>query len=171
MKICTKTGDGGTTSILYGRRVRKDNLRIEACGALDELNSFLGLCKNLLKDKTSKRLINKVQRDLFVIGSEVACRKASLYKLKKKIKGQDVRHLELFIEKLEKKHKVKKFVPPGENTLSALVDIARTVARRAERRAVTLKNEGRLKNKYVLIYLNRLSDLLFLLARSCAAKR
>ena len=171
MKISTKTGDCGTTSLLYGRRVKKDNLKIEVCGTLDELNSFLGLCKNLLKDRTSKRLIKCVQQDLFTIGSEVACHKTDVRRLKKKINRRNIRGLELFIEKLEKKHKTAKFVLPGGNSLSALLDVARTIARRAERRIVTLKKKGILNNKYILIYLNRLSDLLYLLARSCEKKR
>ena len=173
MRISTKTGDGGLTSLLYGGRVKKASLRIEACGALDELNSFLGLNKSLLNNRQAKRLIDKIQRDLFIIGSEIATSASSVHKLHRRIKKEDIKTLELFIEKLEKKDKVKKFsfVLPGRNTISAQLDIARTVARRAERRTATLKNKGMLKNKYILMYLNRLSDLLFLLARSCEKKR
>ena len=165
MKISTKTGDRGMTSLVCGRRVKKDNLRIEVCGTLDELSSFLGLCKNLLRNETTKRSITKIQRDLFVIGSEIACHRKTAHRLKKKIKQGNVRGLELFIEKLEKGYKARGFVLPGRSTSSAILDVARTVARRAERRIVTLKKKGIPINKYILIYLNRLSDLLFLLAR------
>ena len=172
MRIITKTGDDGQTSLFYSGRVKKSCLKVEVLGALDELNSFLGLSKSLLKDRAVKRLIDRVQRDLFTIGSEIACGKTSLYKLKKRIEPKNIKSLESFAEKTEKKCKFKKcpFVLPGENTLSSTLDVARTVARRAERRIVALKNRGMLKNKYILIYLNRLSDLLYLLARSCETR-
>ncbi len=167
MRISTKTGDCGTTSLLYGRRAKKDSLRIETCGALDELNSFIGLCKNLLKDKEWKKLIVKIQEDIFTIGTETACSRRDTYKIKKRIGDREVRALESCIEKLEKRCRCDKFVLPGANTLSAHFDVARTIARRAERRAVALKNRRQFKNRYIIIYLNRLSDLLFLLARCC----
>lgn len=168
MKISTKIGDDGKTSLLCGGRVRKDDLRIEACGALDELSSFLGLSKCLSKDRMSKRIINNAQQALFVIGSEIAAGKSD-YKLKKRIEQGDIRSLELSIERLEKKGRVKSssFVLPGRNSLSATLDVARSITRRAERRAVTLKRKGIVKNICMIIYLNRLSDLLYLLARSC----
>ena len=172
MKISTKSGDNGLTSLLCGERVRKDNLRVEMCGALDELNSFLGLSKSLLKDRAARRLIGKVQQDLFAIGSEIAASISYAYKLPNRIEEANVRGLELFIEKLEKKCRSKRssFILPGKNTLSATLDIARSIARRAERRTVTLSNRGKLKNKHIIIYLNRLSDLLYLLARSCEGR-
>ena len=172
MPITTKTGDNGKTSLLYGSRVRKDNLRIEICGILDELNSFLGLAKSLLKDKALKKLINKVQGELFVIGGEVAAGKSSS-KLRRKIGQKNIKGLELFIEKLEKKRKLKEhtFVLPGGSTISAILDVARAIARRAERRIATLRNKGMLKNRHILIYLNRLSDLLYLTARRLARKK
>jgi len=159
MKISTKRGDNGTTSLLYGSRVKKDSLRIEACGALDELNSFLGLCKNRLKNKKWVNLITRIQKDLFLAGSETVCRGNDAFRLRKKIGCGEVRQLERSIEELERRHKCGAFVLPGANDISAHLDIARTVARRAERRVVAL------------VYLNRLSDLLFLLARSCESRR
>jgi cob(I)alamin adenosyltransferase len=167
MSIVTKRGDSGLTSLLCGSRVRKDDLRIEACGALDELNSFLGLSKSLSRYRAAKKIIDTAQRDLFVIGSEIASGKFS-YRLKKRIGQENIEALESTIERLEKDYKTKRlsFIIPGENSLSAIFDIARTVARRAERRTVTLKNKGMIKNKHIIIYLNRLSDLLYLLARS-----
>lgn len=173
MVIATKTGDRGLTSLACGTRVKKDNLRIEVCGTLDELNSYLGLSKSLLRSREAKRLIDEVERDIFTIGSEIACGKSSVHKIKRRIGQKNIKGLDLFIEKLEArcKRRISSFILPGENTLSAELDIARSIARRAERRIVTLKNKGMLKNKYVLIYLNRLSDILYLLARSCEKKK
>ena len=167
MKISTKTGDRGKTSILYGGRVKKSCLRIEVCGILDELNSFLGLSKSLSKDIATKRSINTIQRDIFTITSEAACAKSSAHKLKKKIGEKNIKALESSIEKLEKKNRSGRssLSIPGKNTLSATLDVSRTVARRAERRIVAMKDKGMLKNNDILIYLNRLSDLLYLLAR------
>ncbi|MDD5680934.1 MAG: cob(I)yrinic acid a,c-diamide adenosyltransferase [Candidatus Omnitrophica bacterium] len=168
MGITTKIGDKGFTSLLFGGCDRKDSLRIESCGALDELSSFLGLAKNLAKDKKVKNLIDSVQRDLFVLGAEIATEKPFIYKLKKKIGAKDIKRLESAIAGLEKKRISKKhhFVVPGENTVSAILDITRSMARKAERRVVALKNKKILKNSGIIIYLNRLSDLLFLMARS-----
>lgn len=167
MKISTKTGDNGSTSLLYGGRIRKDSLRVEACGTLDELCSFLGLCKSLLKNRQEKSLIEKLQTDLFVICSEIATKTSFLHKLKRRLGKKDINYLESIIEKLEKRCKLRCcFLLAGENTLSATLDIARTIARRAERRTVTLKKKEMVKNISILAYLNRLSDLLYLLARS-----
>ena len=171
MKISTKTGDSGVTSLLYGKRVKKDRLRIEACGVLDELNSFLGLCRSRLKNKKWVSLITRIQRDLFLAGSETVCRGNDAFRLRKKIGHGEVRRLEKSIEELERRHKCGSFVLPGTNDISAHFDIARTVARRAERRVVALKNRGYVRNSHILVYLNRLSDLLFLLARSCEGRR
>ena len=167
MKISTKTGDNGSTSLLYGGRVRKDSLRLEACGTLDELCSFLGLCKSLLKNRQEKSLIEKAQTALFVINSEITTETSSLGRLKRRLNKKDVNYLESIIEKLEKKYKPRQwhFLLPGENTISAALDIARTVTRRAERRVVTLKKKKIVKNVSILAYLNRLSDLLYLLTR------
>ncbi len=171
MPITTKTGDSGITSLLYGARVRKDNLRIEICGILDELNSFLGLGKSLLKNRALRKLIEGVQRKLFMIGSEIAAG-TSPHKLQKRIGQKDIKSLESVIAKLEKKRRLKKFlfVIPGGNTISATLDIARAIARRAERRIVTLRHRGTIKNHFILVYLNRLSDLLYLVARDIAKK-
>lgn len=173
MGISTKTGDSGLTSLRFRGRVKKYDLRIEACGVLDELSSFLGLSKSLLKDKLAKKLIDGVQQDLFIIGSEIATGKSYVNKLEKRIRQEDVRNLELIIARLEKKYRVTifSFVLPGENTLSAVLDISRTFARRAERRIVTLVNTRMIKNRQIQVYLNRLSDLLYLLARSYEKKR
>ena len=167
MGITTKIGDKGTTSLLFGGCDSKDSLRIESCGALDELCSFLGLAKSLIKDKKAKRLIEDIQKDMFVLGAEIATEKPFVYKLNRKIGNNDVKRLESAITELENKYASRKqyFTLPGENTISAVLDITRAIARKAERRAVALKNKKILKNLEIIIYLNRLGDLLFVLAR------
>lgn len=146
----------------------KDNIRIEAYGTLDELCSYLGFVKSSIKNKVQKDLITLIQRDLFTIGTEIAVKKRSYKRLKKRIDNNSVNRLEKHIKALESKRTIKEccFYLPGENFTSSAIDIARTVARKAERIIVTLKRKGILKNPNVLIYLNRLSDLLYLLARS-----
>ena len=173
MSITTKKGDGGRTSLLSGERVKKDDLRIEICGTLDELSSYLGVAKSLSNKKENKGLINKIQSDLIVIGSEVAACPSSVHRLRKTITKKDIRTLEAIIEKLEKRFKSKEcaFVIPGKDTLSAALHVARTIARKLERRIVTLKRKNIIKNDCLLIYLNRLSDLLYLMTRSCVKKR
>jgi len=173
MSITTKIGDKGFTSLLFGGSDSKDSLRIESCGTLDELCSFLGLAKSLTKDKKAKAVIEDIQRDLIIIGAEIASEKSHIHKLRQRINGNDIARLEALIKALEKKYlaKMRYFVLPGENTLSAVLDITRTVARKAERRAVQLERAKALKNVLIIVYLNRLSDLLFLMARSYEKSR
>ena len=168
MSITTKTGDKGSTSLLFGGCGKKDSLRIECCGVLDELCSFLGLAKSFVRDKKTKDLVEDIQRDLFVAGAEMVTEKSFIHRLNKKIESKDIKRLEAAIMELEKRYVPKRhyFILPGENTVSAVLDITRTMARKAERRAVALKNKKILKNLSIVIYLNRLSDLLFLMARS-----
>lgn len=169
MSITTKKGDKGITSLYYGGMVSKDDARVDACGTLDELCSFLGLSKVILKDQKGKKIIESIQQDLFAIGAELATKGKFLAKLQKRIDKSCITRLEQCISDLEKKRKLKKryFCLPGENPISAVLDISRTVARRAERISVTLKRKGKLSNDFILIYLNRLSDLLYLMARAC----
>lgn len=173
MGISTKTGDRGITSLLYGGRVQKDSLLIETIGILDELSSFLGLGKSLLKDRRQKKLIETIQTGLWLIGSEIATKPPYIGRLSKRLKREDVKYLDSTIKKLEKKYKPKEycFLLTGENTVSAILDVARTIARRAERRVTTLLKRRMLKNRHILVYLNRLSDLLYLLARSCEKRQ
>lgn len=168
MSITTKTGDKGKTSLYQGRRVSKDNLRVESYGGVDELCSYLGLAKSFLKSKKEKDIVEFIQKDLFIIGSEIASETKFLKKLKNKINKDDVNRLEKVIKELEAKNKVKscRFYLPGQNTVSAALDISRAITRRVERGITTLLRKKIIKNNYILIYLNRASDLLFLLARS-----
>ncbi len=144
----------------------KDHLRIEICGNLDELNSYLGLSKSLIKTKKIKKIIESIQKDLFIIGSEIATEILFINKLKQRIDCKFIKRLEECIDQLEKTRPLTKgcFCLPGKNLPSSTMDIARTITRRLERRVVSLKKRKQLKNGFILIYLNRLSDLLYLLA-------
>ena len=155
------------TSLCGGKRVPKDHSRIEACGALDELCSFLGMLRSLVVDVKTKKVIESIQRELFTIGAEVTTESESLKKLARRITYAHCRRLEKLIYDIEKKRKFEGccFYLPGEDLLSSTFDIARTVARRAERLMVTLKSKGELENPDIIVYLNRLSDLLYVMAR------
>lgn len=167
MRVTTKTGDKGYTELLFNRRVRKNDVRIEACGALDELISFLGLAKASTRKKSVKKLLHSCQVDLFVVCSEIAALPSHLWKLELRVDEARVQRVEEEIVRLEKKGKQKEFcfVIPGENRTSALLDVCRCIARRAERRVLTIRRRLTVP-RLVMVYLNRLSDLLYLLARS-----
>ncbi len=173
MSITTKTGDKGKTSLYRGKRVSKDNLRIEVCGTLDELNSYLGLSKSLAKSKRLNKIIESIQKDLFIVGAEVATDSKQVKSLKQRIDSKFIEGLEKTITQLENKPLSFNcsFCLPGKNLSSSSLDIARTLTRRLERRVLTLKKRKNLKNNFILVYLNRLSDLLFLLARKSEKKR
>lgn len=169
MSITTKKGDKGLTQLCGVKKIRKDDIRVDVCGTLDELCSFLGLAKSLIKNRNTKRLLEGIQKDLFVIGAEIATQAKFLNRLEDRIGNNYVKRLEDNINSLERRLKLKEccFLLPGENVISGTFDVARTICRRAERGIAALKNKKILKNPQILIYLNRLSDLLYLLARAC----
>jgi len=173
MSIVTRTGDNGTTSLYHGGRVSKDDMRIETCGALDEVSSFLGMAKSLLRDRKTKSVINCIQEELIVLCSEVATPSTASRKLKKKINSSSVSALEKVIYSLENKRnmRIRSFCLQGANHVSSALDVARAITRRAERRCVTMSRKKMLKNRDIVVYLNRLSDLLYLLARSNEKKK
>jgi len=167
MGIVTKKGDKGKTSLCQGKRVSKDHIRMEVCGTIDELSSYLGLAKSMIKNRRISGIIESIQKDLFILGTEIATENKTLNKLKRRIDSSFVDCLDKTIFHLEEKKglKISCFQLPGASSVSSVLDISRTIARRLERRAVTLGKKRLLNNKYILVYLNRLSDLLFLLAR------
>jgi len=167
MGIVTKKGDKGKTSLYQGKRVGKDHIRMEACGTIDELSSYLGLAKSMVKSKKIINIIESIQKDLFILDTEIVTEGLALKKLKKRIDSSFVDRLDRVILDLEEKKglKTKCFQLPGAGSVSSIFDISRTIARRAERRVATLGRKKLLSNKSILIYLNRLSDLLYLLAR------
>lgn len=165
MGISTKKGDTGYTSLLGGERVPKYHLRTETVGALDEANSFLGLARASAKDDRVKRIILQVQKHLFTIGAEVSNPKEGGKPLKKTISETDVTWLDRLVEKYEEALALPpEFVAFGQEETSSRMDVARASVRKAERMVVKMKSEGMVENDYILKYLNRLSDLIFLLA-------
>jgi len=167
MKIYTKTGDDGTTSLIGGTKVPKSHLRIEAYGTIDELNSHIGLCKDLLKDKHGIKILNEVQDRLFTIGSSLACDPIKEPKMRiPDLKEKDVELLEKEMDKMNDAIPVmKSFILPGGDTTISQLHITRCVCRRAERCCVRLELESLEVEPMIIKYLNRLSDYLFILSR------
>ncbi len=166
MKLFNKRGDGGETSLLYGGRVPKSDPRTETYGTLDEAASALGLARALSGKERTKEIVLDLQKKLFIIGAELATLDENLDRLKEKIDENNVDGLESLIEEMEEKIELPRaFILPGTNPASAALDLARTIIRRGERRAVALNEQGILKNLEILRFLNRTADLIFVLAR------
>jgi cob(I)alamin adenosyltransferase len=166
MPISTKKGDKGFTGLLGGRRVPKYHLRPETYGTLDELNAFLGMARAICKDRTVKEILITLQNHFFIIGSELALSKKDRSLLKGEITQGEVHWLSQLSTRLEAKIKPEpKFIIYGETQLSSVLDVARAVSRRAERLVAKMKSKKMLYNFRILEYLNRLSDVLYLLAR------
>lgn len=160
VKIYTRTGDSGETSLYGGRRVPKNNIRIEAYGSIDELNSLLGIVSSLLAYKRAEGFINQIQKDLFLIGSYLAGAKVPIERLKTRV-GE----MEKVIDSLDVElPSLSNFILPDGTEGAAFLFYIRAVARRCERILVELSLKEKLDKK-ILIYINRLSDLLFELAR------
>lgn len=171
MRIYTRKGDTGTTGLLFGgARVSKADLRTDAYGTTDEAVSALGLARAALGEGELAELIVRLQRELFVVGAELATHVEKRQKLTDgvtRVTAEMTTALEHEIDALEAKHPMPvEFVIPGETMAGAAIDLARTSVRRAERRAVALTNEGGLPDSQVVPYLNRLADLLFVVARA-----
>jgi cob(I)alamin adenosyltransferase len=172
-KIYTKTGDQGSTALFGGGRVPKDDIRVEAYGDVDELNAALGLARATAMMPRIDEILVPIQRDLFAIGAILATpdlAKMQDHLVKARIDEQRITELELAIDHCDTElDPLKAFILPGGTPKAAALHVARTICRRAERRVVHLQHEVELP-PLVLIYLNRLSDLLFSLAR-VATKR
>lgn len=167
MKIYTKTGDKGTTSLLYGQRVAKNDLRVEAYGTCDETNSMIGLALSYLNKENFQgkeiieKVYHKIQTNLFHVGAELATPKGK--EVKWSVVPSDIEDMEKQIDEWnDQLPELTNFILPGGHPAGAAFHVARTTARRAERCAVTI---GEDVNPLVLAYLNRLSDLLFVTAR------
>jgi cob(I)alamin adenosyltransferase len=162
----SKKGDGGETSLLGGQRVPKFDPRPDTYGVLDEASSALGVVRAMTKDQRIKDIILSVQKDLLTMGAELSSLSDDIPKLSIRIGAGDVQRIEDLIDDLQKNVKLKnEFIYPGETVLSAQIDVGRTIIRRAERNAARLKNEGLVNNPNIHQYLNRLADMLFVLAR------
>lgn len=164
--ISTRRGDGGTGQILYGPRVSKASPRLEASGAVDELGAHLGLCRaEAASDELAPR-IEALQRELFVVGAELGTQPDQRHRLRERLTTAHLAGLDAQVAELEAlPGLLDGWALPGASRLGALLDVARTVCRRAERRVVTLVETGDEDQPDLVPYLNRLSDLLWLYAR------
>ncbi len=166
-RIYTKTGDKGLTSLIGGTRISKAHLRIESYGTVDELNAYIGLCKDVLKDQQSRDMLMKIQEDLFVVGALLACDPGKEIKMQLPAIGEkDIALLETAIDSMDAAlPAMKNFILPGGDQAVSYLHIARCVCRRAERCCVRLSDEEGEEHVLILQYLNRLSDYLFVLTR------
>jgi cob(I)alamin adenosyltransferase len=171
MSIATKTGDDGTTALMFGRRVPKTDPRVAACGACDELNAALGLVRAFCADAFVTEPILRIQKDLVIVMGELGVASEDRTRYAEKgfvlVDASLAEQLTLLIDDLEMNHQLRftHWATPGATKESALLDQARTVCRRAERTVVALENEGISINREIVRYLNRLSDLCWLYAR------
>ena len=173
-RIYTKTGDDGTTGLLYGGRVSKADLVPEACGTIDEAVAVLGLARAHASDPSLSDELLRLQRELFVVGADLATNPDERAKLEpgvSLVSPDMVARLESRIDELVEAHPLANaFIVPGSNPAAAFLDLARGTIRRAERRVVGLRETDAVVNDEALRYLNRLSDALFVLARVAAGE-
>jgi cob(I)alamin adenosyltransferase len=173
-RIYTRTGDDGTTGLLYGGRVSKDDLVTEAYGTTDEAVAALGVARAASPDPSTAEEILALQRELFVVGADLAANPDERDKLHEGVSlvtTAMTERLETRIDELVAARPLPQvFIVPGANAAGAALDVARSVVRRAERHVVALEGAGRSVNPEVRRYLNRLSDLLFVLARWVAGE-
>jgi cob(I)alamin adenosyltransferase len=166
VRIYTRTGDKGETGLVGGSRVSKDSVRVDAYGSVDELNSVLGVVRAFLNDTELDGLLAELQSDLFVVGADLASTPQSQQRSIPRISKEKIEAMEKTIDKFEGElSPLKAFILPSGGVAGSLLHNARTVARRAERRMVTLSRTEPI-NEQLLPYMNRLSDLLFVMART-----
>lgn len=171
MKIYTKTGDTGKTSLIGGQREMKNHPRLNAYGTVDELNSFLGLLRAKTDEEKINKLIFEIQNTLFSVGANLATDTTTTKLMDfAKINDEKISEIEKTIDKIQEKlPEIKNFIIYGEDELSALCHVCRAIVRRAEREIITVNQEFSIDNN-ILTYMNRLSDLLFVLARYYSIK-
>lgn len=164
MKIYTKTGDKGETSLFGGQRVWKDDLRIESYGTVDELNSLIGLALTETVYEEIQEVLKRIQNKLFTVGADLATpedKKIHIKRVDQSFIDESEKDIDYFSSKVPE---LREFVLPGGTKAAALLHVCRTVCRRAERNIIAL-NKSVAINGNILVYLNRLSDLFFVLAR------
>jgi cob(I)alamin adenosyltransferase len=167
VKIYTRTGDTGETSLFGGQRISKADLRVAAYGDVDELNAWLGLVRSAAVDSELAGMLEKLQRDLFAVGARLAdpAHKIAGRVVKAAVSADDIARLEHWIDALEGGlPALRRFILAGGSTAGASLHVARTVCRRAERSIVALGADA--VESDLLVYVNRLSDLLFVMARA-----
>jgi cob(I)alamin adenosyltransferase len=170
MSIATKTGDDGHTGLMYNRRVSKCHPRVEAYGTVDELNAALGLARASAPNPDQNSRLEAIQKDLVILMGELATQPEDLPRYVKDgysvVTGDLTAKLDLIVGEIEgQKVSFKGWATPGANLAAATLDVARTACRRAERRVCALQEAGQLQNEEIIVYLNRLSDALWLMAR------
>jgi len=170
MSIVTKTGDKGSTGLMYNRRVSKCHPRVEAYGAVDELNAAIGLARSTTEHNFVRDNLLLIQKDLVILMGELATQVEDLPRYLKDgyslVTTEMTLRLEQIVKEIEAQQiSFKGWATPGASLHSAALDVARTIARRAERRACALQDADQLRNPEIIVYLNRLSDLLWLFAR------
>jgi cob(I)alamin adenosyltransferase len=175
VSIATKTGDSGTTGLMYGRRVPKNHPRVEAYGTVDELNAALGLARAMATENFVRDNLFWIQKSLVTLMGELCVQPEDLPRYVKDgyslVTPEMTAKLDALVKEIESQNvSFKGWATPGATQSSAALDVARTVCRRAERRVCDLKEAGELKNAEIIIYLNRLSDLLWLFARWAETK-
>jgi cob(I)alamin adenosyltransferase len=175
MSIATKKGDDGTTGLMYNRRVSKCHPRVEAYGSVDELNAALGMARATAQAPFLRERLVEIQKDLIVVMGELATQPEDLPRYNKD--GFSVAtpaltaKLDRIVQEIEaQKVSFKGWSTPGENATSAALDVARTACRRAERRVCALQESRQLDNAEIIVFLNRLSDALWLMARWAETK-
>jgi cob(I)alamin adenosyltransferase len=175
VKIYTKKGDDGTTGLLYGGRVDKDDVRAEVYGTLDETVSALGIARAAGLVPAVEEIVIRIQREMFQVGAQLATTEANQSKLQEgisKVSPAMTEQAEREIDRLLEEHPLpQEFILPGATGGSAGLDLARSTVRRAERHAVSMDRAGQVADPEILRYLNRVSDLLFALARYEEAAR
>jgi cob(I)alamin adenosyltransferase len=175
MSIVTKTGDSGTTALMYGRRVPKNHPRVEAFGAVDELNAALGMARATATNAFVSDNLLSIQKNLVTVMGELGVLPEDLPRYAKDgfglVTADMTAQLENLVMEIEAQNvSFKGWATPGATPSSAALDVARTVCRRAERRVCDLKTADDLKNLEIIIFLNRLGDLLWLFARWVESK-
>lgn len=175
MSIVTKTGDDGTTALMYGRRVPKNHPRVEAYGAVDELNAALGMARATAEHDFVRDNLLRIQKDLIVLMGELATAPEDLPRFLKdgfiQLSAEKTATLDELVRQVEPQISLKHWAMPGNSLNGAALDVARTTCRRTERLICALQQTGGLGNSEIIIYLNRLADLLWLLARWVELKK
>jgi len=170
-KVTTGTGDAGYTGLLGDQRVPKYDPRPDTFGTVDEATSALGLARAMAQDPKVKEIIYQIQQELYLLMGELATPPENYEKMGLRMTVEHVQHLEVLEEQLKREVEIpNKFIIPGDTLDGAALDLARTIIRRAERMAVKLLHDGVIQNNEVVRYLNRLSDLVFILARYVEVK-
>tara|TARA_B100000214_G_scaffold359436_1_gene320870 strand:+ start:4785 stop:5336 length:552 start_codon:yes stop_codon:yes gene_type:complete len=164
-KIYTKNGDEGETNLFLGGKLSKNDIRVEAFGTVDELVSSLGFAKTLCENPKVIETLEMLQHSLFKIGAELSSDSEKTVDIINVITKDNVNEIEKLIDSITESVDLgNEFIMPGTSSSSAAIDISRTIARRLERVVVSINNDNKI-NKFILVYLNRISDLLFVLGR------